>query len=148
MLFAQWGAHRLALPDGNHHKQEMFFTSSFGDRKRLVDIMPEIMLLIMLYINNARFYLPFNLKTFWCSISSHPANSLVCCLVYTADPNPVQLKRIYFSLFFMDHWAKVVQNKKQIRTSLPSMLGPRECIKMTGLGNPRFLSKHVWSNFI
>lgn len=28
--FAQRGACGLAFPDGNHHKQEMFFTSSFG----------------------------------------------------------------------------------------------------------------------
>lgn len=72
--------------------------------------------------------------------------SLLSCIHCRSKPSSTQ--RIYFSLFFMDRWAKVVQNKKQIRTSLPSMLGPRECIKMTGLGNKQFLSKHVWSNFI
>lgn len=58
-------------------------------------------------------------------------------------------QKIYFSLFFMDHWAKVIKKKKrQIRTSILSMLGSRECIKMTGLGNPHFLTKHVWLNFV
>jgi len=34
-LHSEGPAHGLALPDGNHHKQEMFFTLPFGDRKRL-----------------------------------------------------------------------------------------------------------------
>lgn len=73
-----------------------------------------------------------------------PPSRLLSLLSYTVRSKPSSTHRISFFFFFMDHWAKVIQNKKHIRTSIPSMLGSRECTKMTTLGNPLFFCLNMY----
>lgn len=69
-------------------------------------------------------------------LSSHPVNSLVCLLVHTADPTPLQFK-YYFSLFSKLRFSR---KRQRLGHSFPSVLVYRACIQVISLGNPYFVS--------